>query len=598
MRLVITKKVVHRYGPLFIEASYNTAWTGEGVSFRAFNVGTDDGHYTDFVWSFDDPGTTYKNHDPECPLPNDRNLAYGPIVGHTWLTPGVKTVTCTQRTPLGQMIAATFEVTVTEPTEAEFDRILYVSFADNFTGAPAAAGKIEHISNADDLRDRITSNTWILFRRGETFDVQRADGSERHGLSLGVGLNLWTEWGEGDPAVYQISRATADGVSHDGSMIRTGAAESGAMRFSIQGMKFSGGYDPLANPEAEIKGSFNPALQRTRFTIQDAGTDFRFSAWQTEYDGLIDAGADIRLSGANIYMGDFLITNWQDYGWGHFGVSQTRFFDGGIIRQKEGVLSQDGKQEGVDVTDPSHGCVRAGPPIKWHGAYLTSYSTGGGWFSNIGYGRTEQPCDRLNWGNEDNTDKRVAYTGCAFEGGQDVCVYGKTNSDDVLPSVGRGIYQMCRFYGTEWTVAFITIAQGGLVVRNCIGIMPDVENVFGGFSRFINMATRHPNTSLEAYQAPVVAESNTMVSLQSLANNDDAMVFMNMPTEASITERNNLLVGPHRPNELPDWSPLGANYAPITGSAAIGAAEGAPYRDLTGAVRPVPGAVGAQELAP
>ena len=584
---------------LFIEATYNHAWTGDGVSFKAYNIGEDqydDGFHGDFEWEFDDPGATYEHHGDAMLLPNDRNRALGPIAGHAWLTPGVKTVRCVQRTAGGQ-VEATFQVTVTEPTEAEFDRIYYISFAGNFAGAPPAGGKVSHISSADQLAAANKTRVWMRWRRGETFDVQRSDGlAGDRGVTIEHGSHRWDAWGEGARPLLTRSRNPSGGTTQY-TMIRIWFNVS---RFSICDIDFYGGYDPMRFPEGGVRGGWDTSLGRLHqlvFYLSDSS--LRFSMWRCEVKGVGFAG-DIRGDNANSYHGDVKITDWQDYGFGYFGPANSVMIDGGIIKQHPDVLSQDGKVGG-DVNDPDHGCFRGHPPHKWIGMYGVDMRSRGGWTSGGGSGfRVEQPCIRLtHFPNSFNENNRCAVIGCILDGGYSAVTWGTTNGGEIVNSVGRCIFDMCDFIHTgTWTNFTFHVFFGGLTVRNCRVIVQNETAYLNEFRRLLLLENTFTGLPAEVYGAPINLYNNTLVTLKD-GNQQMTFGLVDEFPGINITEWNNLLYGPFRDNagDFPDWQPLDpVTFAPLAGSAAIGAATDAPLRDLSGEFRPVPASVGAQEV--
>jgi len=561
-----------------------------GAVFRARWLGDDDGHDTaDFIWDFDDESATFANYDTaNCPLANDRNVAYTALVNHTFRTPGSYTVSCTSRRADGETKTATVQITVSDPDTVEWAKDVFVSFANEFGEAPSASGTVKHITSREALAAEIgtqaNARVRLRFRAGETFDVLEIKPQE-HRLFWAGAFDTGTA-----PKLIQ-SR---------------GAAEESNLfwildcpEVCISGLEFESGYDPVA-------GEYDTDF--TRMTgVRATSSETYLTATGIKAAGLL---RPFYTSGQSSVFDDCDLSNWADYG--AYSTARNLGLAGGLWKQHPDVKSYDAKVPG-DVNDPDHGPLRTfmaanGGRVAVH---HVSFVARGGWSDSGGAADGEkpsQPCIRLlHVGTNDYTGTRASVHGCALNGGRESIVIGLQRAQDEFATVGRYLVEGNRFNFDRWAFTGVSIRCGGVTVQNNIGVMPDVPfAAASGASHLKGLVVldgQGAATDDAVYSKPSLVRNNTLVNLQSSENatqNLNIFVSNEAGSLSDVTVRDNLLVGANVPNagSLTDWSPLDAGYRPETGSAAIGAATGsAPRRDHVMDIRPESASIGALEPA-
>jgi hypothetical protein len=204
--------------------------------------GDSDVLHSTITWNFGDPGSAY-------------NQLVGFNAAHAYASPGTYTITLSISTPDGHTADATATVTVSQDTRTT----IYVSNdgSDSNSGL-SASDPIQTIARADAL---MTSNTRILFERGDTFTTTSTNALNDNGYQhVYIGA-----YGTGANPILMY-----DGAKVEGSIISSTAASVG---LTIEGLTFDSIYthnmDQGAIPYAITpSGSDIAVLNNTFYNVQ------------------------------------------------------------------------------------------------------------------------------------------------------------------------------------------------------------------------------------------------------------------------------------------------------------------------------------------
>lgn len=142
-------------------------------------------HDLDYKWRFGDSGAgTWSGG---ARPGSSKNIAYGPVTGHVYETPGTYTVTVTVHDGEDTQ-EETFEITVTDPdTVFSGENTVCISNDTDHTGAPAGALTVDTTSDFDaSLATYLATGKRVLFKRGDTF-TSSAAGSIASAGAMTVG---------------------------------------------------------------------------------------------------------------------------------------------------------------------------------------------------------------------------------------------------------------------------------------------------------------------------------------------------------------------------------------------------------------------------
>lgn len=579
--LEISIRVIHREGVAPFGAHFEAMVAGGGVTnkFRDLH----------FVWDFDDPGATYTNLEPTAVHGADANSAIGPHAAHVYNAPGVFTPRVTAYWREGGAVnsatATADPVTVADP-EIFFapEDIVVCSLAGDFTGAPAGAEQVTTVEDAIARvgaffgRDRMR----LLFRGGETYIFDDNFLTIRNVRVASVGA-----FGPGRPMIQGVN----SGASFDGGRsIFCLDVEN----VSIEGVEFVGGYDPTTAtlaPNAEVMTPIFVAVVE-RMTV----TDIRSRGAAITIYPLDDMPVGALRTISNCDIGD-----WADNG--ILGGGHNVALLGNRIRQNPAtLLGPDAKQFGANPIYADHGPARIksteGRPWPVHIYSRNDLYARGGW-SGYGASFAHQPCLRVQLPKESGC--RVVMTQNSMEGGLNVLAIGALNAHDQISM--KGLIEGNYLVGDEQTDSLMGVTAPGAVIRNNVGVKPDVPEEVSSFRSFIDLNVA--GGANLAVPPETVFEHNTLVNLQSAANiGPNAMALTHPPTDPPfpVTERNNVLKADNAPNaaSFTDYEPLDAGdfFRPQAGSAAIGAVtSGHPVADFFGSIRGAATEAGASETA-
>lgn len=149
------------------------------------------------TWDFDDTGATFQFN----PYDTDANSGYGLCTMKAWSTPGTYNVVLTARTRTGVQTQIVQVVVEARPTP---DKLYAVSFAGNFTDAPAGATQISSWAAFVALSNTFGSDQHVEFhfRAGETFLMEDEFLIQRTAGRLHVLLDTY---GTGDRAILKAA---------------------------------------------------------------------------------------------------------------------------------------------------------------------------------------------------------------------------------------------------------------------------------------------------------------------------------------------------------------------------------------------------------
>jgi hypothetical protein len=118
-----------------------------------------------YTWDFGDPNAGVWSTDGRS-----KNTARGPIAAHVYDQPGTYTATVTIADPGGASVTRSVSITVQNPdTVYSGTQTVCVSASGNFTGCPTGAQTVTMSDFDDAVRNYVTTNRRVLFRRGDSF---------------------------------------------------------------------------------------------------------------------------------------------------------------------------------------------------------------------------------------------------------------------------------------------------------------------------------------------------------------------------------------------------------------------------------------------
>lgn len=550
-----------------------------GVAFTAEGGGVGPGqfHEVDYVWEFGEPGATYRNHDPAAHYGPDANEARGPVVAHTFETPGTKTVRCRARTRDGAETVATIRIEARDPDAFDWGRDLAVSFRGDFAGAPAGARRVSSLTELRELAGTFKGIARVRFRAGETFDLSA-------GVCLSARfhrLSWWGRWGEGaDPTLVfsdpdPVGRGTVIGFRDCGEV-------------TISDLRFEGGYDP----------STGIATRGRYLAVQTTAEMGPLTLHRIASRGMMMTYYPIQTT-SETHISDCDIGDWGDYG-ALIGGQSHLAIHGGRIRQRAGIRTEDGKIGAVNPNKPDHGPLRLTANRLVHIGRISLRAVGG--WSGPGH---NQPCIRLLRNDETLPGgHRICFDRICAEGGYNVFTLGRQNRGQRVLQGGDGVIDGCVLTGDAQTTHVLRIAYGGWHVRNCVMTKPDLPHAGLGlpaFSHFVELESDPEDIAAAAAAPPIRLYGCTFVQAQGADRAPAALALARgAGPEHDLAVANNLVHAPHVPNaaDFPDRTLLDPDdWRPLPGSAAIGAMTDGlrPIRDIEGRVRGARSALGAYD---
>ena len=528
----------------------------------------------DVTYDYDDAGATYVTG-------GDANVGKGALAGHVWTTAGVKTVTATVRA-FGVFVGTvTHFVTVTDIEATVWTHQVYVSSSGNFAGAPAASAAVTHVTTYAEWSALVanfnsSASLKVAFRDDETFTWDSTSNWQQND----IGLNYICRFGGGsNKPVIQANFA-----GFDGTMFRPVRS-----KVVVAGLRFEGGYDPVTG--------IRSGGRDTTFSLASEENDL--SLYDLELEGVsqpISATGDLMVHNIGVINCSF--TNWADYGVGRGSANRWTVI-GCIGKQSPLANLGDGKPGGTpDLAD--HGFLRSSSP-HYFCASDNDVAVNNGWSSAYG-SQAFQPPFRVH--PETGAEPYLIVINGNKTKGRHMATIGAVNAGDTTTLLGETYVENNRHDGLRQCWGFLSTDIGGVHIKNNVWYLPNLYD--DGLDRpsflFVENLGSH---GLAVRSAPITARFNTIVSDRGALTASTGNEFLMLRTtwsDQDFTEENNIIHVPdHDGTFNTDYSPLsrGDNFAPVSGSAAIGAVttgDPAP-KDFDDTDRSLPTAAGAHQAA-
>ncbi|MEM9433523.1 MAG: PKD domain-containing protein [Pseudomonadota bacterium] len=557
-------------------------------------------HELYYFWDFGDPGTFSAPVNLKTEHMNS-NLAYGPLVGHTFRSQGSYNVSCLVVEPSsGKSATASLTVTVGDP-ESVFAGsntiVVDTTGAGDATSFDSAIGQI---------RGQQNTPRRIILTRGQTFTFS--------GTSLG---------GSTFSSVPSLHIVASDGagakpvIVANGGIVWQDTTNSGVNKdFVIQNIQADGGWDSAteSGPDRELVHLFvNPPQH---FLIDAC----EFEGFKLVYKS---DGQDPSLFSTYTTINDTVITNWKEYA-SYTNVGH-HVLTGNRMSQDVDALSG-GPRDGTHNTQ---GPVRFGRPVTTviHGNDMFSRC---GWTTNSAGDFITQPCVR--WNSTPQEGAMLNMQCNALEGGYGV-IELKSGIADANSVRVNALIEKNVLVGNTMSHNIIGLQFGGTTIRNNVMIFPNTPTMPSlNPARFINLSSR--GSDPQNFASPIRIYNNNMTSLMVPANFDSGQsaaavefdqsnggAFTNVVSTNNLTYQPNLGQNAYNPvNTTVLWTPryngyddfltparpqyatpanTVATYGAAAGSSALGAATSglAAYDDLYGNPRPQLPSRGATEIA-
>ncbi|MEO0700831.1 MAG: hypothetical protein AAFY80_01705 [Pseudomonadota bacterium] len=443
-------------------------------------------HYT---WDFGDPGE-FQRMAADMPWGRDRNLAYGPVVMHTFGA-GSYTVTCTARDGVSAPRAVTLQITV-----ADADSVYsgadtgVISASGDFSGKPAGASEFTSFAAAKAAMSGRAKQRY-LFRRGETFtnpDIRLTDPCDK--LAFGG-------FGSGTDPVIRVTSFSASGI------IVNASVNPGEV--TIEGLDFKLPYD-ATNP-----GTVKPDGEG----IMLGGAAQALPGIKTVHDCKITGGGKAIWPGgtdtsphSHVYISDTWFSNWHDYGifcgtGGYIGLAGVT----GI--QPTGTINGKGKLSSPYYAD--HGPFRIGNqdgPVTLNLIDMASFCS---WAADTN-NRSFQQCLRINSG---QVDEKINVDRIRTEGGMIATSTNTTNDDEMAPI--WCVADKWHHIHSDQQSTVVVVDRGGQTFRNIVAVVPNnIPGASTGTRRFVRDDSAE--SILGNASRRVEVYSYTFVDLRSDAN--------------------------------------------------------------------------------
>ena len=452
-------------------------------------------HEIHYKWEFDDPGS----YAAPVNLPagwNDRNVKYGPDVGHIFRNPGTYTVRCTAtHWTSGTSATTTTQVVVADPdTLYSGNRTILVDPANvgDSTTYPSSQVRTT-IDSALTAARNLSSSCRVLLKKGVEYndDVRLRSGYTNH-ILIGA-------WGVGTPpkmiVLSSLGQITIDN-DFDAAV-------------TVSGLDFEGDYSALTETGTLPHNCFSKINENNVFYVV---FDCRMS----------NTGAGIRIgggTGAVAIVEDVSIEEWQDYGvFGAFGQGKASIAGLKCTQNPAGMGGGGGGKDGIFEDRVHHG------PIRCSDNSGTAYFGILDLYCNNDWSSTPplvQPGMRLN--QNAKPEPRIFVDRLVSEGSESVAL----NASDGNPppgtdigSIGPGniVVDKMLAIGGYGNGSFVRIEMGGTTIRNSLFIQPNVKRVAGEFRRVLTQKA-NPNNDIALNPAePVAVYGCTLVNLANAAN--------------------------------------------------------------------------------
>lgn len=598
---------------------------GEASNFWVENVlgFADPDSELDFEWSFDDAGAT-----PDVAQDlrsTDLNKSRGRTVPKAWKTAGTKNCTLTIRDKAGNVHVENFTATVGTRDSVTWTNTFYCDFGEvsgtpDFTGVPAEAGTIEHISTWDDLRARVNAvrafgqKLLIVFKKGETFTRTGVDtfDADKCTVSGRTFVTYDASWGTVDPPVLKVNSGQ---FAYTWFLVKSGDHTA---RFTIYGVNAVGSYDPITTgaPTGAIR-----LIDVDSAASATLPTHCHIGIFQHEGSGcdatVRGVGSIIRT--ASIAAMDNHVTDWHDWFLGLFGERwNVAMCHNSVLQNPLTALRHDGKTTAYPNA-ADHGVLRA-HQSKRVGVYNNRMANAGGWIGQAGTNTIQDLLRLYQDTNDTYTESVIDIIGNHGHGtnivhfgvngnveGVDMQGLDAVVDGNILEKGRQKYFGMVRVNGIT-----------GIKTRNNVLIdhnqgMP--SNMLTGILYITPLFNGSPTNSgpADLLTRPMLIDNNTIISLRDTTlNNDDDYApdyggglgaWTNVTDNSgwnhtTPVETNNITHVPNHSNggSFTDYTPFDPsdNFKPVATSAADDAVtSGFPVRDVEGNLRSNPTNIGA-----
>jgi hypothetical protein len=525
-------------------------------------------HDVEYLWTFGDP-RVFGALEKTFGTMNQADHAYGPIVEHTYDTPGTKAPSVIIRKwHNGYRLQAVADISLTisdQDTVFSGSNTFFIDPDADYSGAPTGAVGFTSYYDAQGALSGQNNPTRIMFRDGKTHPLTALD-----------------QWRTSYPSVYLTSQHT--GSKPVLSYVPPAGGATAPWQVS--------NYDPGQNKDLvwddlDVRGTW------------DSSTETGDNVWM--YLGLGDKPSYALMNGCDMSgfnaiaqvnekdYGHFSMTDCDVTSWASFGaLCSSRFFSfrGNRIARKIDALSGGDKFAGHN----DHGCVRA---LGEFGLVMQNdMFNRSGWvpsnFSIAGTNLyTQQPSLRLATSVIRGAFYNVQQN--ALEGGFETMHLYPAQAAPVLVEPINYLVERNVLLGSWMTNVCMRVFYGGGSIRNNVFVSADVDrthtNDTGSFVSTGFSSQNNPHDS-ENLAAPLRITHNTIINRLSDANAADGDAALRRVVDVNsahaftdVADQFNLL---HEPNlGVPNMP-----FAPVDLSQLFSSRMSAPYQ--TGTYGPVP----------
>jgi len=466
-------------------------------------------HEITHIWDTGDTGT-WSAPENMPPAWNNKAVAYGPRVCHTFGTPGIYTPSVWGADTSGNSgggDATAFTVLDPDDVYTGTDTIC-IALDASFAGAPAGCTQVTSIAALQSAINNSSGPTRVLFKRGEMYsDVYlncRNDEVEYIGAwGSGARPVLYGQKYVNAPNKWMFNYTTNDGIE----------------QITITGLDLRSHW--RADGEVGYAGTpwwvWNIRRDNVHMTIHDCSFD--------GFDQVdLDIGAEQSRPGA-IVMSDCFVTNWASYGcFSRRNSNQANFRVGWVgcrITQDVNALHGTNYQLN-ELVGNDHGPIRF-EAIGQHYIGASDLFSNTGW-SPLGPDQGVQPCVRINTYADDARGFSGNVERCVMEGGFHTINMSGENPGRV-EHPGNYLFDKLVMIGSAKTAAaggsgnFFHLSFGGTTIRNVLGVLPDVPHYHdtGNDSEHCISFAQDNSASGNADQ-PVAVYNCTFINLRTPAN--------------------------------------------------------------------------------
>ena len=426
-------------------------------------------HEITYVWEFGETGSFLPalNGPPEW---NDRNVAFGPKVAHTFLTAGTYDV---RVWAVDQSGTAGFAETTVAVEDMELDNLYPTTQtivfsndgAEDWSEAPAGATQVATVSALQTaLEDLYPTEGRVRFKRGQTVE----------GLTLEVRwrspIEYWGTWGTGAKPVLR----TPSNFMFDQSSDPT------VRQFTLHGLDFSNTWD-AATETGETGGGL--------FNFLSHSADIHYTIHDCDFSGVSGIWASTGGDASTMIISDCSFTNWRNLAiYSHVGSGAV---DGAL-----GIVGCSIAQhvDALNGGENSYGLSNDHGPIRID-SYKNVYIGACDLFSRNGWSPAfpdiaDQPCLRLNTSATPEAYYNVERVSC--EGGY-IPIELKMSNTNQNEFPGNFLFDKMVVCATSKVIGpFFKIAYGGVTMRNTMFVMPNVPFYHEGVGAFDNVLEFDP----------------------------------------------------------------------------------------------------------